>query len=101
MNEPQSIIVLALRQFDGGPLWWIGVYVTGDGEELVHLEDCDSNEDFAEQFVATQCIETHPPLEIESAIRRAREIAKERSLQLYRATCYTENRGQFEVFETA
>ncbi len=103
MNNPQkrdSIVVVGMNDFESEYLWWIGYYDYEPGCSGLTLDDVDTNSEFGNCFCKTQCIETHPPDDVNAAIQRAHEIAKAEDLPLFRVTRYRDSEGtSCEVFE--
>ena len=101
MTELTKVICVGLKDFDSGPLWWVGYYIYSEGEEGTTFDDVDTHEDFSALFQGTQCIETHSPEDVAKALSRAVEIARQEQLPLYRVTSYTDKNGaQCEVYES-
>jgi hypothetical protein len=104
MPAPSAEVVrIGLIEFpdtETAAVWWIGLSHFAPEFAGRTLADCDDEQEFTEVFEGSTCLETHPPYPARYAIDRARTLARERGLPLYRVTRFTDRSGgQCSVYE--
>jgi hypothetical protein len=98
-NDFGSVVVVGLHTVESGPVWWIGLKHLSPEFQGQSLDECEDEEEFGEMFCGSTCLEVHPPHPVSKAIERAKCLARERRLPLYRSTYFQHSGGDGYTYE--